>query len=929
VNGADASALDRVDAEFERLRTLPPDEQASALAASTLAPDDRALLVRLLAADADDDDPLARAIDASAANAGVSRDDRLGSYRLVRELGAGGMGTVLLAERVDGGFTQQVAIKILRGFPTSDGLRRLRQERQILAALDHPHIARLLDGGETADGQPWLAMEYVAGLPLLQHAAQHAPRLRDRLALFDAMLDAVGHAHQHLVVHRDLKPANVLVTRGGQVKLLDFGVARLVDVDVQAIDSTRVFTPGYASPEQRNGRQVTTASDIYSLGVLLRELITARRVDGGAVVDGLAPLPLDAELSGIVAKACDADPARRYASAGALRDDIQRYLDGRPVRAARNTRLYRLRKFVQRHRFGVAVSVLALVAAGVFVWRLDLARNRALAAEAAAQQALAASERDAARARETLRFLTDAFDAAAPGNAMSREVSLRALLDAARAQLSARTDPTLVKAMQRLLANLYGDLGDIATGVALMREGIDGVEPQDRAQALRLAEDYDEYAGLLGVSGDIAGALAVTEKAGAWRERFAPDDTVAKLRTLQSLGMVHHRGGDDEKALVVLREARDLSLKTRDVPLDLYIEIAQPLSTLLSTTGEREEALAVVDDAIARVDAQRPARSPEHVTLLRARANALLLSGDPVGAEALLRRAIGLQERIVDPSGARMMVLTNDLALVLNELGRYREAIAFMRQSDRHMGDAGIVGATDLAVSHANYGGIFESAGDYAAALDEFRKAREALDAGAIEADHQVRRRIARSEARALGRSGQNAQARTKLLDLRERAARIDGEDSIEYAMVTWQLALVARQMHEPDPGLALLADAEKLWKALVPEHHAILLHMRRARAAFALDTGDMATAQRELEAAIAGFEASEALPIDLAIARAELAEVQRRRGDAKAARALLEQALPVLREALLPAEISRADAERTAAGLGMAGDAATRARKP
>lgn len=918
MSGPDAGALGRLDAEFERLRTLSAADQAAALANAALTPDDRALLARLLAADADPDDPVARAIDASAAQAGAARDERLGPYRLVREVGAGGMGTVLLAERVDGGFAQQVAIKILRGFPTADGLRRLRQERQILAALDHPNIARLLDGGETADGQPWLAMEYVAGLPLLQHAASHAPRLRDRLALFDAMLDAVGHAHQHLVVHRDLKPANVLVTRGGLIKLLDFGVARLVDVDAQPVDSTRVFTPGYASPEQREGRPVTTASDIYSLGVLLRELVTARRVDGGAAVDGLAPLVLDAELGGIVAKACDADPAQRYASAGALRDDIQRYLDGRPVRAARITRLYRLRKFVLRHRFGVAAGVFAVVAAGLFVWRLDLARHRALAAEAAAQQALAASEREAARARETLNFLTDAFDAAAPGNAMSREISLRSLLDAARAQLSARTDPALVKAMQRLLATLYGDLGDVATGVALMREGTAGVEPQDRAHALRLAEDYDEYASLLGIAGDIAGALAATEKAAAWRTRFAPDDAVARLRTLQSLGIVHHRGGDDEKALVVLRQARDLSLKTRDVPLDVYVDIAQPLSTLLSTTGEREEALAAIDDAIARVDAQRPARSPEHVTLLRARANALQLSGDPVGAEALLRRAIALQERIVDPGGARMMVLTNDLALVLNELGRYREAIAFMRQSDRHMGEAGIVGATDLAVSHANVGGIYENAGDYATALDEFRKARAALDAGSVEADHQVRRRLARSEARALGRSGQNAQARALLLDLRQRAARVDGEDSIEYALVTWQLVLVARQMHEPATGLALLADAERLWNALVPEQHAIRLHMRRARAAFALDADDLATAQRELEAAIAGFETHGALPIDLAIARAELAEVQRRRGDAKAARALLGQALPVLREALLPTEISRADAERTAAALGL-----------
>lgn len=920
-NPSDGSALDRVDAEFERLRRLPPDARAAALSVSPLCDDDRALLARLLAADDDADDPLARAIGASAAAAArgpALRVDRLGPYRVRRELGAGGMGTVLLAERVDGGFAQQVAIKILRGFPTEDGLRRLRQERQILAALQHPHIARLLDGGETADGQPWLAMEFVDGLPLLDHAARRAPRLRERLALFDAMLDAVEHAHQHLIVHRDLKPANVLVTHAGQVKLLDFGVARLVDVDAQSADSTRVFTPGYASPEQRDGRSVTTASDIYSLGVLLRELVTARRADGDAAVAGLAALPLDAELGGIVAKACDADPVRRYASAGALRDDIRRYLDGRPVRAARLTRLYRLRKFVQRHRLGVAAAVLAVLAALVFVWRLDAARSRALAAEAAAQQALAASERDAALAREALSFLTDAFEAASPENAMSREISLRGLLDAARAQLAARTDPVLVKAMQRLLGQLYGDLGDIATSLALMREGLAGVVAADRAQALRLAEDYDEYASALGVAGDPAGALAAADQAAAWRERFAPDDAVARVRTLQSRGMVHHRAGDDEKAIVVLREARALGARTPGLPLDLYIDIAQPLSTLLSTTGERDEALAVVDEALARVDTPRLADSPEHVILLRAKANALQQGGDATQAEQLLRRAIALQQRVIDPGGARMMVLTNDLALVLNELGRYREALESLRRSDRHMGEAGIDGATDRAVSRGNYGGILENAGDYATALEEFRMAREILDEAGIDADHQVRRRIARNEARTLARAGQTAKALAQFEALRERSARVDGKDSVEYAMLNWQLALVARLMHRPETGLSQLDEAQGLWQALVPPEHAIFLHMRRARASFALDRGDTATALREIDAAITGFEASGALPLDLAIARSERAAIQLRRGDAAAARASLTAALPVLRDSLLPAEISRAEAERTAAALGM-----------
>lgn len=917
------ASLDRFAAEFDRLSGLPPEQRATALEALDLAPQDRVMLARLLAADAQTGDPLAQTLSASAARLSAERVEQLGPYRPLRELGSGGMGTVLLAERVSGGFSQQVAIKLLRGFPTSDGLRRLRQERQILAALDHPHIARLLDGGETADGQPWLALEYVDGLPLLEHAAQHAPRLRERLALFDAMLEAVGHAHQHLIVHRDLKPANVMVARGGQVKLLDFGIARLIAVDESggADASTRIFSAGYASPEQQQGRAVTTASDLYSLGVLLGELITARRADGSPAQDGLVPLTLDAELAGIVAKAADADPVRRYASAGALRDDLQRYLDGRPVRAARLTRWYRLRKFLWRHRWAAAAAAAALLAAAFFVWRLDLARERALAAEAAAQQALAASEREAARAREALAFLTDAFEAASPDNAMSRDVSVRSLLDAAQAQLSARTDPSLVQSMQRLLGKLYGELGDVATALKLMRAGTAGVEPGDRAQALRLAEDYDDFANLLGVEGDAAASLAAAQQAGAWRERFAPDDAVAQVRTLLGLGVAQHRGGDDEKAIALLRQALELGRTRRDVPLALYVEVAQPLASLLATASEGSAALAVIDEALRRVNLQRPPESPEYILLLRAKAAALSADGDPAAAEALLRRAIALQQKVVDPGGSRMMVLTNDLALTLNDQGRYREAVVALRQSDRHMVEAGLSGATDRAVSHGNYGGILENAGDYAAALAEFRQAVRALDEGGIDADHQVRRRLARSEARTLARAGEFSRAQAMLTDLRARALRLDGKDSIEYAMVTWQLVLLARQMHAPERGLALLGEAEKLWPALIPATHPIFLHMRRARAGFALDLGDEERAAAELEAAVSGFEAAATLPVDLAIARSELAAVRVRRAgraaaplrnsERAAARALLDLALPVLREALMPGEISLLAAEK------------------
>jgi serine/threonine-protein kinase len=912
--------IDTLAPHFERLRLLPPEQRAAELAALSLDSASRARLARLLAADAVEGDPLADAIAAGVARLQQPHERQLGAWRLLRELGAGGMGTVFLAERADGQFTREVAIKLLRGFPTEEATRRLRLERQILAGLDHPNIAGLLDGGETAQGQPWLALEYVDGMPLLEHVALHAPTLRDRLALFDAMLDAVTHAHRHLVVHRDIKPANVMVDADGTVKLLDFGIARLVEAGEQSQreTSTRVFSRGYASPEQEQGRAITTASDIYSLGVLLREMLTGRRDDSDLRSTPIAALHLDVELEGILAKATDTDPQRRYTGAAEFRDDLRRYREGRPVRAARWTRSYRARKFIARHRVAFALALAALVVLAGFVWRLERERTRALAAEAAAQQALQASERDARRARASLEFISDAFAAASPEQALSRQVSVRDLLDAARRKLGQRDDPALVQPMQRLLAHLYSELGDVGSALELMRAGIAGVQPGDRADALRLADDYDEYSSLLGSSGDGAGALVAADQSGRWRTQFAPGDAIEHVRSLHALALGHHRNGEDDKAIALLRESMTAAKAAPGLSAGLFADIAQTLSALLATSGEGEAALAVANEGLARVDAERPAESPEHVMLLRAKANALSASGDLAGAEKLLRAAIALHDRVVESGGARMMELTNDLGIVLNDLGRYREAADVLRQSDRYMVGAGLAGAADRAISHGNYAGVLESAGDYPAALEQFRVARQILDEGHIEADHQVRRRIERGQARTFGLAGEYARAQQQLDDLRARAARIDGEDSGEYAMLTWQLTVLARTMHRPDAGMPLLEESERRWHALAPENHPIFLHVRRARAAFALDRDDLATAERELRAAVAGFEAADTLPIDLAIARAELAAVEQRRGDRKQAHDLLAQALPVLRDTLLEDEISRAAAERLAGSVGI-----------
>ena len=904
---------------FDRLCELPPEQQRIEVEKLSLDDDEKEELIRLLDADQRDGDPIRMAVGDGATHFHDQRSTRFGAWRLLRELGSGGMGTVFLAERATGQFEQQVAIKLLRGFPTSESMRRLRQERQILAGLDHPNIARLFDGGETDAGQPWLAMELVDGLPLIEHVGRHAPALRERLALFDAMLAAIEHAHQHLIVHRDLKPANVLVTRDGAVKLLDFGIARLIDAGEhgQRSTSTRVFSRGYASPEQESGGAITTASDIFSLGVMLGELLTGSRDSADQHDPSVEPLRLDADMAGIIAKATSRRPQDRYSGAREFRDDLDRYQQGRPVRAASMTPRYRLRKFVGRHRIGVLLTAIALAVSVAFVWRLDRERGRALQAESTAQQALAASERDAASARAALDFLTDAFSAASPDSALSTQVRVRDLLDVARSKLQARnkTEGSFVQPMQRLLGRLYLQLGEAQIASDLLRQGLADIEPSDPAQALRLADDYEEYSQALGLLEKVDAAEAAAQKASRWREQFAAADVTLRVRSLQMRAMVSHRSGKDDDAIELLREAYRLGTSARTVDADIRIESAQLLSSLLATHGDCEEALSVAMQGLAQAAAALPADAPSNVVLMRSQASALNACGRAADAEPVLRAAIAMQQRVVAGGGTRMMVLANDLAVTLNDLGRYQEAAEMLGRSGHAVVDAGR-GKIDAAIFWVNRSGILENAGDYSGALDAAKVAIRMLDDDQLESDHQVRRRIERSMARTWGLVGEHERAWNKLVELRERCREIEGEDSGEFAMLTWQLAALAGRMKDADRGLPMLKEAQRRWAALVPPAHPVFAHVRRVRAGFAILAHDYVSAERNLNEAIALLKEGSASPVDLAISRSELAELrvlQHRQADA---RQLLGMALPVLRSTVLPAEVSRVRAETLATRL-------------
>jgi eukaryotic-like serine/threonine-protein kinase len=458
----------------------------------------------------------------------------IGHYRVIRQIGSGGMGAVYLAVRADDEYNKRVAIKLVQaGIDTQEILNRFRHERQILAALDHPNIAKLLDGGTTAQGLPYFVMDYVEGTRIDEYSDTHKLSVRERVRLFRDVCSAVQYVHQNLVVHRDLKPGNILVTPEGVPKLLDFGIAKLMKPELftSALDATRVefrlMTPGYASLEQVRGEPVTTASDVYSLGVILYELLTSLRPyqvktdspaeilravcdqepsrpstaitradkgdaggksstpEGRALMRGTVPEKLKRQLRGdldtIVLKALRKEPSRRYVSAEQLSEDLRRHLEGLPVTAHSDSWSYRSGKFVGRHKAGVAAAALILISlvAGVLAttWQARVARQE----RAKAQQQF----NDVRRLTTSLLFEFHSAIQDLPGATPARKLMVqRALEYLNKLAQQARGDPGL----QRDLAEAYLKVGDVQGNPYIPNLGDSRGAEQSYNQALQISQ---------------------------------------------------------------------------------------------------------------------------------------------------------------------------------------------------------------------------------------------------------------------------------------------------------------------------------------------------------------------------------------------------------------------------------------------------------
>ncbi|SFN55418.1 serine/threonine-protein kinase [Dokdonella immobilis] len=616
----------------------------------------------------------------------------LGGYRLLKSIGSGGMGQVWLAERIDGVFRQCVAIKVLAStLGDPDALRRAEAERQFLASIDHPNIAHVLDGGSTAEGQPYVVMEYVDGAPIDRWCRQQALDPRARVRLFLQVLGAVEAAHRSLIIHRDIKPANVLVTNQGLVKLLDFGIAKSLDPSDAGATRTgwMPMTPQYASPEQLAGRPLTTASDMYSLGLLLHELLTgvaAHRVEPRSLselarfVSSHAPsrpseridtealgigsslarhwrARISGDLDRIVLKALAPEVPRRYGSALAFADDLERWLETRPVSARPGGGGYRLGKFLQRNRLavGAGTAVVCALAIGLSV--------------AAVQQRRAAEEGQ--RARQANRFLTDMIARADP--------------------YASGKPPTLLEALDRAVPDiprqfagqplLEADVRHAIGRAYLMLERNDAAREQlELAATLRAAEGGTDYARVLDSLAILAwqgGRYAEAER----QFRTALDQCEAdengraqRSEVLNDLSSLLSSVGRNAEALDAAVHARDIKATLATVSPRERAVVQANIGAALDGLGRYDESIAAYREALEIFESLPAPPLLDMAVSLNNLAYVQRETGHIEQAVQSQERAIALTVQAVGPDFPRLAVRYSNLALQYAELGRHADA---------------------------------------------------------------------------------------------------------------------------------------------------------------------------------------------------------------------------------------------------------------
>ena len=660
---------------------------------------------------------------------------RIGNYRLESLLGRGGMGAVYLAQRADGAYEQTAALKLLPGLSMNSGAgERFVRERQILARLEHPSIARLLDGGVTDDGNPYFVMEYVDGANLVDYCDSEGLEQRARLTLFAQLLAAVTFAHVNMVVHGDLKPDNVLVTAQGQLKLLDFGIARALDRSDEAADAVTALSPSYASPEQLRGEPATALSDLYALGLLLYRLLAGhlpRDFAGRSLAEIQQSLAQSADqtvvaagaLSGvgrdlryIMQRALAPDPAHRYASIADFQADLQRLQADQPVHAHPPGRLYALGKFVARHRVGVGITVLtagALIAALVAV---------SLSAQRAAESA--------ARAERVAGFLQSLFDAANPFGAWSEEKSVADLLHYAdqRYQQDLADDPLALAQMQDMLGVAFQGNGDYPRAVSLLRDALDTVATQYSPGSPEVALAHNHLAHALIDNGDYESAKVHAQQALERYLELGETHMLEQADAMTNLAVAVSNLGDRAESERLHTKALAIRQQWLSADDTRIADSQMSLAAAQAAQGNIANVLPLNQSAHAIYAKQYGSGHPMAVRAMNGVASGAFMARDYDSAATGFAELVALSEERLGRSHPELALPLNNLGRVQTETGDFVAAEAALARAVELT--SGAQGKNMLAASALlNHGTVLAELGVLEPALERLDASADAFEA--------------------------------------------------------------------------------------------------------------------------------------------------------------------------------------------------------
>lgn len=756
----------------------------------------------------------------------------VGAWRLVRQIGAGGMGTVYLAERTDGAFRQQAAVKLLNpAIITPQTRQRFENERQILADLKHTNISHLIDGGETDDGLPYLVMEYVEGTSVDKYCDRERLDVRARCELLVTICEAVNFAHNHLVVHRDLKPSNILVTEDGTIKLLDFGIAKLLEGEAGLVTRTRQarpYTPHYASPEQQKGETITTASDVYSLGVLMYKVLSGELPRPDAVT-GTMPSrasqtrqtettadvqegtdrqefflaqrkELKGDLDNIVMMALRSDANRRYSSASGLANDIKRYLRHEPITARADAWSYRASRFIRRYRQPLATAMVMVIGLATTIWiytdRLAQERDRA--------------EQEAEKARQVASFLEDIFEKADPNNSTSGELTASDLLDQGVESINTQPimDPLVRGHLLQVMSYSYRQLDEFEKSVATARASIEALRQGDVQAEMELILSLNDLGVALRMQGNFEPAVSATQEALSLARIPRNQDDELEWRLLNSMGLLYKEIGDYDSARTYLEQSLELSKKVHG---EVHGETADTMNNLAIT---------------------------------------LMQMGDYRFARKYLCEAADIGEQTMPRLNNNLAVFINNCGMALRYLGHYKEALERHQDSLQRRQALNGEHAFGTFFCYMAMAHVYIETERFEEASEQLNKASNVMNRH-LGPESAIRARFHHAIGRLNLAQGQSVPAHRAFEEAHQINLQHLGQEHLGTQLNAVYLARSLIALAHADQASPLLDQADAYFARTIPAGNMITYPLQLARAELALTRGDDAEARRYYSAAL------------------------------------------------------------------------------